>query len=68
MSRKVFVIIIIDETFATTVKKEFEIDVHEEIIVQKFDSEWQEYVDIDDLEGVKDRSNLSDITFLGTVI
>ena len=65
MSRKVFAI---DETFATTGKKEFEIDVHEEIIVQKFDSEWQEYVDIDDLEGVEDRSNLSVITFLGTVI
>ena len=38
-------------------KKEFEIDVHEEIIVQKFDNEWQEYVDIDDLEGVEDRFN-----------
>ena len=39
-------------------KKEFEIDVHEEIIVQKFDNEWQEYFDVDALEGVEHRSNL----------
>ena len=39
-----------------TIKKEFEID--EEIIVQKFDHEWEEYVDINSMTEVEDRSKL----------
>ena len=39
-----------------TIKKEFEID--EEIIVQKFDHQWEAYVDINSMIEVEDRSKL----------
>ena len=47
----------VEKAFVETIKKEFEID--EEIIVQKFDHEWEEYVDINSMTEVEDRSNAS---------
>ena len=36
--------LVVEENFMQLVKKEFEIQ--EEVIVQKFETEWQEYVDV----------------------
>ena len=44
----------VEKAFVETIKKEFEID--EEIFVQKFDHEWEEYVDINSMTEVEDRS------------
>ena len=46
----------VEKAFVETIKKEFEID--EEIIVQKFDHEWEEYVDINSMTEVEDCSKL----------
>ncbi|XP_044184637.1 uncharacterized protein LOC114968241 isoform X3 [Acropora millepora] len=48
--------LVVEKAFVETIKKEFEID--EEIIVQKFDHEWEEYVDINSMTEVEDRSKL----------
>ncbi|KAK2552439.1 hypothetical protein P5673_026526 [Acropora cervicornis] len=43
--------LVVEKAFVETIKKEFEID--EEIIVQKFDHQWEAYVDINSMiEGV----------------
>ena len=39
-------------------KTEFKIDIDDEILVQQFEDEWQEFVDVDALEHVEDRSKL----------
>ena len=40
------------------VKTEFRIDIDDEILVQQFEDEWQDFVDDDVLEQVADRSKL----------
>ena len=44
--------------FINTVKTEFKIDIDDEILVPQFKDEWQEFVDVDALEHVADRSKL----------
>ena len=52
--RKAFVV---DQAFyTTTVNKEIQIDLHQEIIVKKVYNEWQEYIDINGLAKVEDCS------------
>ena len=41
-----------------TVKTEFKINIDDEILVQQFEDEWQEFVDVDALEHVADCSKL----------
>lgn len=48
--------LVVEKAFVETIKKEFEIDA--EIIVQRFDHEWEEYVDINSMTEVEDRSKL----------
>lgn len=48
--------LVVEKAFVETIKKEFEIDA--EIIFQKFDHEWEEYVDINSMTEVEDRSKL----------
>ena len=39
-------------------RTEFKIAIDDEILVQQFEDEWQEFVDVDALEQVADRSKL----------
>ncbi|XP_068724697.1 uncharacterized protein [Montipora capricornis] len=50
--------LLVGESFINTVKTEFKIDIDDEILVQEFEDEWQEFVDVDALEHVADRSKL----------
>ena len=40
------------------VKTEFKIDSDDKILVQQFEDEWQEFLDVDALEHVADHSKL----------
>ena len=40
------------------VKTEFKIDIGNKILVQQFEDEWQEFVDVDALEDVADHSKV----------
>ena len=53
-------VLVVDGTFPSTVKKEFEIDSAETLVFQEYDDEWGEYLDIDevDLASLKDKGKL----------
>ena len=53
-------VLVLSDTFASVVKKEFDIDSEETIVLQGFDEEWGEYLDIEevDLLPLKDKTKL----------
>ena len=53
-------VLVVDGTFPSTVKKEFEIDSAQTLVFQEYDDEWGEYLDIDevDLASFKDKGKL----------
>ena len=53
-------VLVLSDTFALVVKKEFAIDSEETIVLQGFDEEWGEYLDIEevDLLSLKDKTKL----------
>ncbi|XP_068684413.1 uncharacterized protein [Montipora foliosa] len=50
--------LVVGDRFINMVKTEFRIDIDGEILVHQFEDEWQEFVDVDALEHVADRSKL----------
>ena len=50
-------VIVIDDTFLTTVKTAFKIDIAETLVFQEYDNQWGEYLDIEeaDFASIKDK-------------
>ena len=53
-------VIVIDDTFLSTVKTAFKIDIAETLVFQEYDNEWGEYLDIEeaDFASIKDKGKL----------